>query len=130
MYQAFLDFAGALPPSNFPTPADAAVDMALDYFGCRALHDIILHYAAAKKHARTIFTGRLVEEWTGLKGLRLRPVMEAVRRKLGGTGLLYVDLPLGINSDIDPVHLRVTVWEMTMFDMTSDQVRRLVMESC
>ena len=131
MFQRFLQFV-QLDDSlhRFSRPgftSQEAVDKALAHFGRRALYDFLLHVAEVKKHAKTIFTGKLVEEWTGLKGMSVRLVMDEIRRKLGGTETLPVTV--SVDNNIEPVHITLVTWEETLFGMSSDTLRQLVMDT-
>lgn len=131
MYQHFLEFVRldeSIRRYSRPriTP-QTALDMALVHFGRRALYDILLHFAEVKKHVRSTFTGKLVEEWTGLKGMSVRLVMDEVRRKLGGTGLVSVDVE--VDKNIERGHVTLAIWENALFGMSLDAIQQLVVET-
>lgn len=131
MFQRFLQFV-QLDDSlrRFARPgltSQEAIDKALAHFGRRALYDFLLHVAEVKKHAKMIFTGKLVEEWTGLKGMSIRLVRDEVKRKLGGTETLPVTVD--VDSNIEPVHITLATWEETLFGMSYDALRQLVMDT-
>ncbi|KAJ3547059.1 hypothetical protein NM688_g5440 [Phlebia brevispora] len=131
MFQNFLEFArmdsSVLLYSSPRYPGHTALDMALEYFGRRALYDFLLRFAEVKKYVKASFTGKQVEQWTGLKGIQVRMVMDEVRRKLGGAELLPVEIDA--DSNIDPIHVTLAVWENAMFDMPLDELRQLVLDT-
>ena len=124
MYQNFLTFCAQQPRSSPPIDI---VQHALVFFVRKELHDLLLHFAAVHQHAKALFTGKQVTEWTGLMGTPIRFVMDEVRSKLGGVGPLPVEIE--VDSDIDPVHVTVAVWEERMFSMTLKEVHDLVIET-
>lgn len=131
MYQHFLEFI-RLDESirRYSRPritSQTALDMALSHFGRRALYDSLLHSAEVKKHVKSTFTGKQVEAWTGLKGMPVRFVMDEVKRKLGGTELVPVDIE--VNNSIERLHVTLAVWEDTLFGMASDAIQQLVVET-
>lgn len=130
MYQNFLVYAQDCDSGSKKLDADAVLGEALDFFGKRDLYTVFGHIAAAKRHIGSIFTGRLVQEWTGLQGVPVRFVMDEVRARLGGEDVLSIVAGISLDSlpsgDIDPVHLTLRAWESAMESMSVDEVKTMV----
>ncbi|KAH9950553.1 hypothetical protein B0H21DRAFT_499013 [Amylocystis lapponica] len=133
MYQAFLMYACERAAGAAPR-AEVTQDAALRFFGKDAEHDALLHAARARQHAREVFTGKLVEEWTGVRGVPVRWVMDGVRERLGGElredGAAMGGAPVQVHGAAStqlPV-ARLTPWESAMFPLSVDEVRALVIQ--
>ena len=129
MFQNYLQYCRIKAPhtSQEPISTTKAVSTALEFFDRRPLHDLILHISAVKKHAKDTFQGGQVSDWTGLKGMPVKFVMDEVKRKLGGTELVPIDI--AVDDEIDPIHFTLAKWEDSMFRMSLDEVRQLTMDT-
>lgn len=129
MYQRFLVYAQR---HEAPCPQLPSALEAINVFGKRSLHDALLHVAAAKKHVQSVFTGKLVQAWTGVSGMPVRFVMDETKRRLGGEGIMHTVAGISIDTlqpeGIPAMHLTLRVWESAMAEMSADQVKTLVME--
>lgn len=130
MYQHFLDFARtcAEPPQRYVS--DHVLNEAVDTFGKRPLHTVIVRIAEIKRYVTANFSGALVQGWTGLQGMPIRITMNEVRSRLGGEGLPTVVSGIPLDSlpsdDIDPVHLTLRAWESTMAGLSADEIKDMV----
>ncbi|KZT12016.1 uncharacterized protein LAESUDRAFT_621344, partial [Laetiporus sulphureus 93-53] len=81
MYQRFLEYTLERVESETQMPSQTTVstDDVLRFFGKKAEHDALINASLMKAHARKIFAGKLVEEWTGLKGMPVKWLMDTVR---------------------------------------------------
>ena len=127
MYQNFLKFCSARTQQSPRAVLPDVIQLALRFFERKALYDLLLRFAAVRQHAKTVFTGKNVMEWTGLAGMPVRLVMDEVRTKLGGVDLLPVEVD--VDSDIPPVHVTVAVWEDRLFSMTLEEIQELLLRT-
>jgi hypothetical protein len=112
MYQAFLSYvnARASPASrlNLDEPGDSAADSeqlareldinaeatleeALEYFGCRDEWYLIAESVSRRKKLKEKLNGKLVEQTTGFKGIFIRDIIAAVKEKVSEDELLSME---------------------------------------
>ena len=106
---------------------DTIVQNALQYFGKRELYCRILDVVAIKDHVKTVFTGKLVTEWTGITGPPVRWIMTEVQRRLGGEEVdkSEVQAATAAGDTIDACHMTMVVWQVKMKTMNATAVRNL-----
>lgn len=151
MYQSFLEYArdratvaSGAPSSGLEPPAvgrpSSTQDDALRFFGKEAEHAALLRASRIKQHAREIFTGKAVEECSGMRGLPVKWLMDAVRERLvelyerqpGFVPIIAIDLrPADEASEpgeqeADPFVL--SLWELAMAEMSVADIRSLVVK--
>jgi hypothetical protein len=101
MYQDFVSYASARAPpasclyleepgnpaadpeelaARLGINAEATVEEALAYFGCRDEWYMIAESVCRRKRLKEKLNGKLVEQTTGLKGIVIRDIMAAVKQ--------------------------------------------------
>lgn len=138
MYQNFLIYASGRVSSGgkgvvaTAMDRDTAVQTALQFFGKWELYRRILYAVSVKNHVNSLFTGKLVAEWTSVHGPPVRWIMDEVKRRLGGD---EVDKPpfdteAGDTSldVIDPLHWTVSTWQVSMETMDITAVRNFTIQ--
>ena len=109
MYQDFVSYVnGRTPPTshlNYDKPAadpeqlvgelgideEAAVEDALEYFGCRSEWYSIAESVSRRKRLKEKLNGKLVEQTTGLKGIVIRDIIAGVKEKVSEDELLLME---------------------------------------
>lgn len=133
MYRKFFEYAATSSTHPARYIHKKWKEAAIDHFGKRDLHTAMLHIAQTKKNAKDLLSGEFITQWTGLRGLPVRSVKDEVKRQLGGEETVAVvsGIHLGsLQSDgIDPVHLRLRVWEESLSGKTVDDVEAVVMQA-
>ena len=123
-------------------------ERALEYFGRKDELQYILHVATVRQHAKQVFTGSLVQQWTTVQGVPIRFIMDEVKRVLSSdrTSLSGLDpdvhtspamaTPLAslraqarAEDSLNAQPNALEAWELALFDMDSEQVRRVVVEA-
>ena len=153
MYQNFLAYANELAVVSIGSSnnrltkqevRDATLQAALDYFGKRKLYGRLLRVAKVKERVKTVFTGKMVIQWTGLQGLAIRWVMDEVRTRMGADGAndedgsSLADAPAASSEGVQraaeeeasilPSHLTLAAWEYRLEAMSVDEVQALIMQ--
>jgi len=112
MYQDFVSYANArAPPASrlnldgqhdsavdpeelavkLGINAEAAVEEALEYFGCRDEWYFVAESVCRRKRLKKKLNGNLVEQATGLKGIAIRDVIAAVKQMASEDELLSME---------------------------------------
>ncbi|EKM51481.1 uncharacterized protein PHACADRAFT_149901 [Phanerochaete carnosa HHB-10118-sp] len=132
MYQRFLEFVRRRETSRELPSSTSLASEAIDFFGQRNLFDVLLHIAIVKKHIRDVFTGTLIQDWTGIRGMPVRFIKDETKERLGGEDKLSIVVGIPLDSlqsdDIPPEHLTLRAWEYAMARMSADGVKTMVME--
>jgi hypothetical protein len=137
MYQTFVHTyvpsRVATSPASHDPDSRFVADAAIDFFGKRALYDVLLHIAAAKQRVGERFSGTRVQEWTGVQGMPVRFIMDEVRLRLGSEDILQVVSGVRLDSlqseGVDRVHLTLRAWEAAMAEMEAEEVKTLVVRA-
>ena len=96
IYQAYLEYtrnilhSSTLDNSRPSKPTDI-VREALRFFNKEVEYDGIVETNRKRTALKKSFSGRLVMEWTGTSGLRVRDIMNGVRAKLSDEEIIQMD---------------------------------------
>lgn len=132
MYRAFIEYANQrrIPGASKTPPFD--IISALSHFGKLELYNALLYVTRTKQYVKANFRGTLVETWTGARGAALGMIMNGIRETLGGNDVLAivcgVHRDTAHDSDIDPIHLTLSVWENAMGKMSEEEIRGVVLQ--
>ncbi|KAH9841529.1 uncharacterized protein C8Q71DRAFT_700317 [Rhodofomes roseus] len=122
MYQNFVEFARerADDPAYEPPHETITQDDVLRFFGKDAEHAALLRASRIKQNAREAFSGRVIEQWIGMRGLPVKWVMDAARERLNER---YAREHPG-----EAILLSVTPWEVALFEMSTEELQKCVVD--
>ncbi|KAF9816926.1 hypothetical protein IEO21_03800 [Rhodonia placenta] len=135
MFQNFLDFAqeravaasldGNAAPSAKPRITQ---DDALRFFGKEAERAALLRASAIKEHARAKFSGSFMEKCTGMQGLSVKWLMDAIRERLVEGYVRQRGVTQGQPTDQTTGPFTVSVWELALFEMSKADVASFALQ--
>ncbi|OSX59813.1 hypothetical protein POSPLADRAFT_1149832 [Postia placenta MAD-698-R-SB12] len=135
MFQNFLDFAqeravaasldGNASPSAKPRITQ---DDALRFFGKEAERAALLRASAIKEHARAKFSGSFMEKCTGMQGLSVKWLMDAIRERLVEGYVRQRGVTQGQPTDQTTGPFTVSVWELALFEMSKADVASFALQ--
>lgn len=135
MFQNFLDFAqeravaasldGNAAPSAKPRVTQ---DDALRFFGKEAERAALLRASAIKEHARAKFSGSFMEKCTGMQGLSVKWLMDAIRERLVEGYVRQRGVTQGQPTDQTTGPFTVSAWELALFEMSKANVASFALQ--
>ena len=139
MYQSFLEYARerADDPAYTPPAETFTQDDVLRFFGKEAEHAALIHASRVKQNARDVFAGTVVEEWTGMKGLPVKWVLDEARQRLNERytrehpseeDIKTTALARQPGHEVEAALLTIAPWEYALFAMNVERVQRFVVD--
>ncbi|CCM01876.1 uncharacterized protein FIBRA_03947 [Fibroporia radiculosa] len=155
MYQNFLAYArdlaharpAAAQPSvvvslsegvaRSPIRAGITADDALRFFRKEAEHAALIRSSDIKQHAREVFSGKLLEGWTGMRGLPVKWLMDTARERLEQAHAQT--RPEDYRKDVSQTVIFghdllgkepfvVSSWELALWSMSMSEVRSFILQ--
>lgn len=99
---------------------DEKVQAALRYFGKQEEHAKLLHKGRAQRRARAILNGTNVQEWTGVRGMPIRFILDEVKERLSATNA--AGAPAAVAD-------AVPGWQNALLETADEEVRKLVVKA-